>query len=619
MNHHNFMHECTRVCEFASFLIFFFLDIGMSDSENKENSTSEASPEHEESSTAGKYELADLFKPLNNVTKRGRKRKLLKTDDDSFYGSLNTDTDDRDDGSKRARCSSNGRRERLKLGTEIRQTLNNFENYMKNSKNILNLHCDFLRNEINVQTEDLCKRVEQFHGNMLKQLKNYERNCSKNIAKKDELCKYGDLIAEVKSKLVQFYTNTDDDDDENTAEQLNQLNARVLEAKNEYKNFIFGHKIVKFEKNLSKEFNLIGCLKERCMYKNAGLNIKRLIECIQDIDDNNNEVFENESDDKTLKWMKIIEAIKFKTYKQIKKSAEGTTEQDDHEKFISKIDYDKAILCKKTRSNFNCEFKVLDLHTQQAKGTIAGDYQIQKFNLKEIATSNQFVFLLGQNHKLPKPECFVLEKYDQYFNLYTRLTFQNDKKPIAVACNQSLVVVLVESVGNTTEKYSIEAYSCDDLKPLLKSNFVLDYSADEDVLFDAVMSLNNDNHLRIVINRSFIHDFDVLIEWNYDDVSPGTSDLVSNDLQYESIQQIEIKQTAKNTVKAESLDNFYIDSLQNLLSIDCKKELNFNYYSNNQPTVDSFKLDAFEDGEKFIVTNDGFFVLFKNNFNVEIY
>jgi hypothetical protein len=567
--------------------------------------------------------VSSLFKPLNNnntTSKRGRKRKLLtkspqKKDDlsvlldDDEQDEFEFEQEEEQEGeeeeekddetfetfetqikrSKYETRSSKSKNEKQILLTEIKQSALQFEQYIKASKNIVSLHCEFLRNEIGVQSEQLCTRVEQYHNNLVKQLNKYEKTCSKNTSKRVETRKYSDIIANVRTKLTEY----DFDDSCTSYDELKQLSERINDAKLEYKNYIFGQKQIKFEKHSTvKDFNPIGSLKEKFLQSNSGLDIQRLIDnsdCQVDENNNNNNIdfelvgVEGEANgnglfvaetvtiqNKTLKWVNIIENIRFK-------SVTKKTVDDNFQQFVRRIDYDKIILCKKSLASPQCEFKVVDVHSQQVRSVIQSEFQLIKFDLHHFVTNNQYVFVIGKY----LTENYGLEKYDQQFSLYSRLEF--DDEPMAIACNQNVVFVLVK---NLVGEYFIEAYSCDELKKL-SMKFVLDFGVDE--VKSLEMYVNDGSRMLVVLNGKVCLRFEV----------EECCRLVG---------KVELKFI---------LENFYVDSEMNLVIIE---GINFSYYDLSRDClVSQFRIENYEDGEKFCVTNDGYFVLVKKNFYLEIY
>jgi hypothetical protein len=603
----------------------------MNKSSNKEN-LSPSDDEIEETKyhmkTRSKNNASLIFKPIVKTTaaKTGRKRKLLPltpikdyavllSEDDSSLVNAKNDEDENDDyveiqASKRAKLTSNPPSmnllvEEQKQTNQVKKSLSKFENYVKLSKNILQLHCELLKNSVEVQTEKLNKSIKEHHDSLIKQVESYEKSCNKRLDKRTEISKYNDLIDDFKSKLSEIYQFATDNGDDYESE-LNQLLNKISEVKEDYKSFIFGKKSITFETSeTSKNFNPLGTLKEYFFYKSAGLDVKRLVEDYKetsgednsnlDIDDGDSNgllVTENVTIAKNrLNIVNSIQNIKFKV----------SQSEENYRKFISKIDYDKVVLCiKLLDDSFQCDFKIIDINSQLKKDLICKEFRMKNIDLTSFKTNNQFIFLLGKRVEQKSEADYVLEKYDQEFCLYNRVKFSGI--PLAMACNEKYLFVLVEE---SLESCFIETYNCENLTQLLRSKYVFDFKEKID---HADMFTDDDSYLIMILNKKFCLKFSTVAEISEDKTSKASNNCVE--------EQIELK-LLNNFVFNGLLQNFFVDSLLNLIFIE---NSDMSYYSlSERRYIKQFIIDDAGYEDKIMVTNDGYLVLFKRDFNLEIY
>ena len=173
--------------------------------------------------------------------------------------------------------------------------------------------------------------------------------------------------------------------------------------------------------------------------------------------------------------------------------------------------------------------------------------------------------------------------------------------PLAIACNQNYLFVLVEeSFGSCF----IETYSCDNLTQLLRSNYAFDEKVNHVDMF-----VNDDNFLIIILNRKNCLKFSTVAELVDEAKTSITSTYSVND-------KIEFK-LLNNFEFNGLLQNFFVDSLLNLIFIE---NSDLNYYSlNKRRYIKQFLIDDAGNDDKILVTNDGYFVLYKNDNSLEIY
>ena len=209
--------------------------------------------------------------------------------------------------------------------------------------------------------------------------------------------------------------------------ELNLLLNKINEVKEDYKRYIFGKKSIIFEiSEASKSFNPIGTLKEFFFYKSAGLDIKRLVEDYKETaDDDNSNLDIDEGDSNGLLVTENVTIAKHRLSKvdSIQNIKFKVSEsEENYQKFISKIDYDKLVLCIKLSGNsFQCDFKIIDINTHFKKDMMCKEFRVKNFDLTNLTTNNQFIFLLGKRAEEKSETDYVLEKYDQEFCLYNRV------------------------------------------------------------------------------------------------------------------------------------------------------------------------------------------------------
>ena len=577
---------------------------------DKENINPQQNDDEEESTiklrTRNKQSGSLIFKPaIKNVPKTSRKRKMSPMKND--VASVSTETNevnnnDEDQTMKRMKlylqpCQLTDKQKRT---YEVKQSLHKFEQYVKSSKDILHFHCEYLRNEIDVQTEKLNKSIKEYYSSLTAQLEKYEKSCYKRIVQRAELRKYDDLIHEIKEKLSEIANNENIEDKEDD-DELSELYERLNRAKEDYKRHIFCNKEIKFDRNepSGKDFNPIGSFRETCYYRNVGLNIKRLLEDNGvTADENNNNLEIDDGDSKgivvsenvTINKKRLTLVYKIENIYLTNIELERLGADEHIEKFICGIDYDKVILCKKFPNRSECIFKIIDIHCQQAKGLIFSEFHLKNFDLLSLKANNQFIFVMGKKLKLENEDVYVLEKYDQEFSLYNRVELNG--KPVAMACNQVYVFVLIKE---STGSYLIEAYSCENLNKFTNSTYAIDF---EEELIDADMFINDEKYFVIILNKKFCLKFSTVVEAN------------------NSFEKIEIK-LLNNFQFNISLKNYYVDSILNLLFVDIS-EIN-SYNLNERRFIKQFLVNDIQNDEKLIVTNDGYFALFKNDFSLEVY